>query len=65
MKHWIFDGKAWSHDANEDMMGRAHMNPILDTMMYQVEFSGGKVTELTANVIAESMNAPFDTNGND
>ena len=36
-------------------MGRIHTNPILNTRMYQVEFAGGKVTELTTNVIAESM----------
>ena len=33
------------------------MNPILDTKMYQVEFAGGKVTDLTTNVSAESMYA--------
>ena len=35
-------------------MGRSHTNPILDMRMYQAEFAGSKVTELTANVIAES-----------
>ena len=45
-------------------MGRSHTNPILDTRMYQVEFAGGEVTELTANVIAESMNAQCNTEGN-
>ena len=29
--------------------------PTLNTRMYQVQFAGGKVIELTANVIAESM----------
>ena len=32
---------ARSHDANGDMMGRSHTNPILDTKTYQVEFVGG------------------------
>ena len=41
--------------ARENMMDRAHANPIMDTRLYQVEFSGSEVTELTANVIAESM----------
>ena len=49
-----------SHDANENMMGRAHTNPILNTRMYQVEFLGGDVTELTTNVIAESLHAQCD-----
>ena len=48
---------ARSHDANENVMSRFHTNPILDTRTYQVEFAGGKVTELTNNVITESMYA--------
>ena len=46
---------ARSQDSNGNVVGRSHTNPILDTIMYQVEFAGDKVTELTANVIAESM----------
>ena len=46
---------ARSRDANENVMGRSHTNPILDTRMYQVEFAWGNVTELNANVIAVSM----------
>ena len=44
-----------SRDVNGNVLGRFCTNPILDTSMYQVEFAGGKVTELTANIIAESM----------
>ena len=36
-----------SHDFNRNMMGRADMNPILDTVSYHVVFAGGIVTELT------------------
>ena len=46
---------ARSGDAKGNVMGRSHTNLILDTRMYQVEFNGGQVTELTTNVIAESM----------
>ena len=56
---------AWSHDVSRNMMGRAYTNPILDTRMYQVEFAGGKVVKLTANIITESMYAQFDANGNE
>ena len=55
---------AWSHDANKNVMGRAHTNAILDTSMYQVELAGGKFTELTTN-IAESMYAQCDADGNE
>ena len=56
---------ARSRDANGNVMGRSHTIPILDTRMYQVEFAGGEVTELTANVIAESMYAQCDSEGNE
>ena len=54
-----------SRDANGNVIGRSHSNPILDTRMYQVEFAGGEVTELTVNVIAESMHAQCDSEGNE
>ena len=46
-------------------MGRSHRNPILDTMMYQVEFARGEVTELTANVVAELIYIQCNLEGNE
>ena len=43
---------AQSFDASGIVMGRAHANHMMNTIMYQVELAGRKVTELTANVIA-------------
>ena len=40
-------------------------NPIHDTRMYQVEFTKCKITELIANIIAESMGAQCDVDGNE
>ena len=37
----------------------------MDTQTYEVEFPDGKVTELMANAIAESMYALYDDNGNE
>ena len=34
---------ARSKDANGNVMGRSHTNPILDTRTYQVEFTGVKL----------------------
>ena len=56
---------AWSHDASGNMMGRAHTNNIFNTRMYQVEFAGGNVTEFTTNVIAKSMYAKCNSDGNE
>ncbi len=44
--------------------GRANPNPILDTCEYTVTFDDGDVTDLTANLIAESMYAQCDPDGN-
>ena len=44
---------------------KAHVNLTLDTILYQVEFSEGEVTELNANAIAESMYAFCDADGDD
>ena len=55
---------AWSNNARRNIVARAHMNPILETRMYQVEFAGGYVKELTTNVIAESMYIQCDADRN-
>ena len=47
------------------VMGRDFTNPIPDTRMYQVEFTGSKVTELTTNVIVKSMYAQCDADVNE
>ena len=44
---------ARTRDAKGSVMGRSHRNPSLESRIYQVEFAGGQVTELTDNVIAE------------
>ena len=38
--------------AEENIMRRAHAYTILDNRVYQVAFPGGKVAELTTNIIA-------------
>ena len=55
----------WNWNANGNAMGRAHAHPLIDTRLYQVELAGSKVTELTTNIIAESMYAQHDANGNE
>ena len=45
-------------------ISRAHANPIMGTRLYEVEFTGGKVTELTINVTSELMYAQYNAEGN-
>ena len=47
-----------------ELIGKSNPNPILDTRNYEVEFFDGDVGEYTANVIAESMWAHCDAEGN-
>ena len=42
-------------DAKGNIMGCANYNSLHDTRQYVVKFDSGEVTELTANVIAQSM----------
>ena len=42
------------------IMSRTQVKPIMDTRMNQADFKGGEVTELTTNVIAESIYAKCD-----
>ena len=51
-------------DADGNYVGRINDNPILDTREYRVEFDGGEVIKLTANVIKEFMYAAYDDSGN-
>ena len=55
---------AQSHNACGNVMVRAITNPILDTRMYQVELTADEVTELTINIIAESMYIQCDADRN-
>ena len=48
------------HDADGNLIGRSYQNPILDTHLYKVGFPGGEMTELAANIIAESIYAQCD-----
>ncbi len=55
---------ARKRDTEGNPKGRANSNPILDTCEYTVIFDNGDVTNLTANLITESMYAQCDPGGN-
>ena len=59
---WVVHQK---HDSNGNMIGRYNKNPILDTCVYEVAFSWGEITELAGNIIAESMYAQCDVDGDE
>jgi len=48
------------HDRDGNPIGLANANPILDTQSYIVHFDNGDQTELTANMIAESLYSQCD-----
>ena len=53
------------HHTSGNVMGGAHTNSILNTMMYQVVFTGVEVAECTTNVIVESMYTQCDADKNE
>ena len=55
----------WKCDAGCNPIGRSNLIQILDTFLYEVEFTGGEMTELVANIIAESMYAQCGVHGNE
>ena len=55
---------ARKRDRDGNPVGHANDNPILDTRSYIVDFDNGDQTELTANMIAESLYLQCDPKGN-
>ncbi len=45
------------HDNDGNPIARMHTNPILDTRVFEVQFSDGYVSEYATNVIAENVYA--------
>ena len=58
-------GKVVRHAMGPDgkVTGTYDDNPILNTVLYDVEFADGQVREYAANVIAENMLTQVDSNG--
>ena len=50
----------YARSMNGNLIGRANKNSILDTHLYEVEYLGGEMTELLANIIAASLYAQCD-----
>ncbi len=55
---------ARKRDRDGNPVGLANSNPILDTRTYIIDFDDGDQTELTANLIAESLFSQCDPDGN-
>ena len=51
---------ARKHDRDGNSIGLANANPILNTRSYIVHFDDGDQTELTANMIVESLYSQCD-----
>jgi hypothetical protein len=51
-------------DSKGNPIGRYHPNPILDTTVHKVQFPDGTIQDYAANVIAESLYAQVDADGN-
>jgi hypothetical protein len=54
----------YKHDASGNPIGKTNPNPLLNTRMYQVQFSDGTVQDYAANHIAEAIYMAVDDEGN-
>ena len=50
-------------DADGNLIGTSHKNPIEDTSQYEIQFDTGEVETYTANQIAKHVYAIADTEG--
>ncbi len=55
--------KARALDSNGSLVRNYHDNPMMNSIIYEVEFPDGQVKEYSANTIAENMLARVDSNG--
>ena len=51
-------------DSDDNPIGIANDNPILESSMYVVEWSIGRTEEIMANIIAENLFSQVDDEGN-
>jgi hypothetical protein len=55
--------KRRKRDADGNLIGQSHPNPMVDTALYEVEFDTGEVEAYHANQIAEAIYAEVDSDG--
>ena len=55
--------KGRKRDADGRPIGKQHLNPLLDTRLYKVEFPDGSTEAITANLIAETLWSQVDNEG--
>ena len=53
-----------NRDSDGNFTGTYDDNPMLNTMIYDVDFNDGEVREYSANIIAVNMYSQVDANGN-
>ena len=51
-------------DNNGKLVGTFDENPVLNSMIYDVQFPDGAVKQYAANIIAENILYQVDSNGN-
>ena len=48
---------------NGEVTGQFHKNPLLNSIVYDVEFPDGAIQEYSANIIAQNMYSTLDEDG--
>ena len=55
--------KMRKRDADGNLIGKSHSNPMLDTSIYKVEMDTGETEAYSANIIAEHIYSQVDHEG--
>ena len=55
--------KGRSIDDNGEQIGTYDPNPLLNSIVYDVEFPDGQIQEYSANIIAQNMYSQVDASG--
>jgi hypothetical protein len=55
--------KRHPRDENGILIGKANLNPLLDTSVYEVELEDGSVERYHANILAKHIYSPIDKDG--
>ena len=55
--------KSRSKDLNGEFIGTYNANPLLNSILYDVEFEDGSIKQYSANIIAENIHSQVDPEG--
>ena len=53
----------WSKDADRNIIGKYNSKPMLNTMLYYVDFPNGAIRKYGSNIISDNIYSQVDSEG--